>query len=172
MTVAIAMTVGATSKAQADPVNDVSFGYQFLHVNDGGGNFPIGFYVDVSGDTSPKLPALKWVGDFGYGRHTESDFGQDFHINFVTVQGGVRYNFTEIMAPVTVGVQGTIGIGRSSTEGFSDTNTVFTGLVIIEYPLMNGWKARAAAGIAKETDQSSGGTAAVVRVGATKTLKK
>jgi hypothetical protein len=117
---AFAMTVLASSSAQAQSKMDVSAGYQFANFMPSGGtgvNFPYGWYVDVSGTVHP-MWAL--VGE-ATGVYKSQTGGT---LNEYSYQGGVRFfsAVTPMLTPygqVLIGGATAGGGGGSSVSAFS-----------------------------------------------------
>jgi hypothetical protein len=102
----LVMTMSTASSVSAQVIRhaaDVSIGYQVLHIPDE--TFPFGINVDAAGFVRP---GLKVVGEFGWARDSQSEAGVTGTLNFVNLDGGVRWSLA----------RATMGNGDRSVEPY------------------------------------------------------
>ena len=114
------LTIAASSPAQAQVANaDFSVGYQATHVPDLW--FPIGFYVDASGNVTPMF---RLVGEFsGAYKSEDTGIGDSVTFKIHTFMGGARV-MSQMNPQVTAFGQVLVG-GANVNNGFGDSLTKF-----------------------------------------------
>jgi hypothetical protein len=80
------VAVAAPASAQDASQVDLGIGYQWLHAPDQ--SYPLGFNVDLSGALTGDL---RWVGEFGWSRDSEGDFGLDASLTATSFGAGLRW---------------------------------------------------------------------------------
>jgi hypothetical protein len=172
----LAVVVMGVSRPAAAQVKLDSYrvGYQFLHLDNDGGNVPLGFYGDVSGKLGPSLPMLDWLGQVTYGHKSDTIGGVDFSSNLVTFGGGVRYLFPLKDMKFKAHAQGLFLIAHQSVGDVTSNGVTFKGdssndpgieiSAAVDYPLSNGWVVTGAAGL-QHIAQSSGANVFLLRFG-------
>jgi hypothetical protein len=162
LALALFVVMGASTPAAAQPASQqrvldkVSFGYKFYRVSfsDFSENYPLGFYVDASGDLGA-LPGWDWIGEvtFAFKSETdEDDFDIDQRIMFLG--GGVKREFTNNPS-IIPHVQVLVGLANAKfsasfdgDEVFEDSQTDFAIKISggIDKPINDRWDVRAGAG--------------------------
>jgi hypothetical protein len=191
--VAIALTLlalcGAWSTAAAQPpkpgaqapppsqdrvLDKVSFGYKYYRVSysEVGYGYPLGFYVDASGDLRA-LAGWDWIGEVTYARRSETDediFGSvDITENVIFFGGGLKREFTTNPQFIPH-CQGLVGFARfgfsvsGDVLGFdvddsgSESAFALKGSCAVDYVFTPKWDIRGGAGIIRAFTEDEGTT--------------